>query len=138
MQIAIYPDRDTISRQAAGYVVQLAQEAVVTRGRFTLALSGGTTPGKLYGLLANEPYRSQIDWTRVHIFWSDERCVPSDDPESNFHLAQQVMLSHLSLRPEQIHRVPADATDRDEASQKYAAEMQLVFGTNDVPGFDLI
>lgn len=138
MQIAIYPDIDTISRQAAGYVVRLAQEAIVTRGRFTFALSGGTTPGKLYGLLTSEPYRSQIDWSQVHIFWSDERCVPPEDPESNFHLAQQVMLSHLSLRPEQIHRVPADAPDRNAASQAYAAEMQRVFGTNDVPSFDLI
>lgn len=138
MQIAIYPDIDTISQQAAGYVVQLAQEAVVTRGLFTLALSGGTTPGKLYGLLASEPYRSQIDWNQVHIFWSDERCVSPDNPESNFHLAQQVMLNQLSLQPEQIHRVPADETDRDAASQKYAAEMQRVFGTNGVPDFDLI
>ncbi|MBA2283854.1 MAG: 6-phosphogluconolactonase, partial [Ktedonobacteraceae bacterium] len=57
MQIAIYPDADTLSREAAGYVMRLAQEAIVTHGRFTLALAGGSTPKKLYSLLASEPYR---------------------------------------------------------------------------------
>lgn len=138
MHIAIYPDIDTISQQAAAYVVRIAREAIVTRGRFTLALSGGGTPKKLYSLLATEPYKSQIDWQLVEIFWSDERCVPPDDPESNYHLAQEVMLSRLSIPVAQVHRMPADRADRDAASQDYTHEMQRVFSTNGIPEFDLL
>lgn len=136
---AIYPDLETISREAANYTVRVAREAIAERGLFSFALSGGTTPGKMYGLLTSEPYRSQIDWSAVHIFWSDERCVAPEDPQSNYHLAQEVMLSKLELRPEQIHRMPADRPDRDQASADYAAEIRKVLGGNgEVPSFDLI
>lgn len=138
MQIAIYPDLDTISREAANYTMRVAREAIAKRGKFTFALSGGTTPGKMYGLLTSEPYRSQIDWNAVHLFWSDERCVPPADPQSNYHLAQEVLLSKLNLRPEQIHRMPADRPDREKASADYAEEIRKVLGGNDVPAFDLI
>ncbi|HKV57044.1 MAG TPA: 6-phosphogluconolactonase [Ktedonobacteraceae bacterium] len=138
MNIAIYPDLDTISQQAAAYIARIASEAIVTRGRFTIALSGGNTPKKLYGLLATEPYSRQIDWQLVDIFWSDERCVPPDDPESNYYMAQEVMLRHLSIPVTQVHRMPADRPDRDAASLAYTQDMQRVFGTNRVPDFDLI
>lgn len=138
MQIAIYPDIDTISQQAAAYVARIAREAIVTRGRFTIALSGGNTPKKLYSLLATEPYSSQIDWQLVDIFWSDERCVPPDDPESNYYLAQEVMLSRLTIPVAQVHRMPADGDNRIAASLDYTREMQRVFSTNGIPEFDLL
>jgi 6-phosphogluconolactonase len=138
MHIAIYPDLDTISQQAAAYIARIAREAIVTHGRFTLALSGGNTPKKLYGLLATEPYRSQIDWQLVDIFWSDERCVPPDDPESNYYMAQEVMLSRISIPVAQVHRMPADRPDRDAASLAYTRDMQRVFGTDGIPDFDLM
>src|SRR5690349_13184147 len=138
MHIAIYPDTDILSHEAAQYIVRVAQESIVTHGRFTLALSGGNTPKKLYGLLASEPYVSQIDWNLVEIFWSDERCVPPDSPDSNYHMAQEVLLSKVPIPANQIHRTPADEADRDAASEAYAQEMRNVFGTNGVPKFDLI
>lgn len=137
MQITVYPDLDTISREAANYTVRVAREAIARRGKFTFALSGGTTPGKMYGLLSSEPYRSQIDWSMVHFFWSDERCVAPDDPQSNYHLAQEILLSKLDLRPDQIHRMPADQSDRAQAAAAYAAEIRAVLG-GDMPAFDLI
>src|SRR5690349_20278744 len=112
MQIAIYPDTDTLSREAAQYIVRLANQAIVTHGRFTIALSGGSTPKKLYGLLGSESYRSQIDWAQVEIFWGDERCVSPDDPESNYAMAQQVFLSKIPIPANQVHRMPADQSDR--------------------------
>ncbi|HLI69192.1 MAG TPA: 6-phosphogluconolactonase [Ktedonobacteraceae bacterium] len=138
MQIAIYPDIDKISSEAAAYAVRVAREAVAERGSFSFALSGGTTPGKLYSLLASEPYRGQIDWSAVHLFWSDERCVAPDDPQSNYSLAQQTLLSKLNLRPEQIHRMPADRPDREQAATDYAAEIRSVLNRGDVPVFDLL
>jgi 6-phosphogluconolactonase len=138
MHIAVYPDLDTLSHAAAQYIVRVAQEAIVTHGRFTFALSGGTTPKKLYGLLAQEPYRSQINWALVEIFWSDERCVPPDSPDSNYLMAQQVLLSRVPIPANQIHRMPADMEDRDTASLAYTREMQQTFGTDGVPTFDLL
>lgn len=138
MQIAIYPDIDKISSEAASYVTRVAREAIAARGLFSFGLSGGTTPGKLYSLLTSEPYRSQIDWNAVHLFWSDERCVAPDDPQSNFHLAQETILKGVNLRPEQIHRMPAERADRDQASADYAAEIRKVLGGDGVPVFDLL
>ena len=138
MQISIYPDINTLSHEAAQFIVRLANEAIVTRGRFTIALSGGSTPKLLYSLLGDEPYRSQIDWTQVDIFWSDERCVPSDDTDSNYLLAQQVLLSKIPVPAGQVHRMPADQPDRDAASRAYSEEIQRTFGTNGIPNFDLI
>ena len=138
MHVAVYPDLDTISQQAAQYVVRVANEAIVTQGRFTIALSGGNTPKKLYSLLGSEPYRSQIDWKLVDIFWSDERCVPPDSPDSNYRMAHEVLLSHIQIPAPQVHRMPADSPGRDAASLTYTQEMQHVFGTNGIPNFDLI
>ena len=137
MNIRTFSNTEQLTYAAADYIANVAQESIASHGHFTLALSGGSTPKKLYGLLATEPYRSQIDWEKVQIFWSDERCVPPDDTESNYHLAQEVMLSKLPLSPNQIHRMPADEADRNAASEKYSQEMQNVFGEV-LPHFDLI
>jgi 6-phosphogluconolactonase len=138
MHIAVFPDLDTISQHAAQYVTRVANEAIVTRGRFTIALSGGNTPRKLYHLLGTEPYRSQIDWNLVEFFWGDERCVPPDDSESNYRMAREELLDHISTPAAHIHRMPADQPDRDAASLAYTREIQRVFSTDGIPAFDLI
>lgn len=138
MSVATYPDSETLSHAAADYVVRIARESIATHGRFTLALSGGSTPKKLYSLLSKEPYRNQIDWALLEIFWSDERCVPPDNAESNYRMAQEALLSHVPISAQQIHRMPADQLDRNAASQEYTREMQRVFGTSALPHFDLL
>jgi 6-phosphogluconolactonase len=138
MSVVVYPDSDTLSHAAAQYVVRVAQEAIASHGRFTFALSGGSTPKKLYELLAQEPYRSQIDWALIEIFWSDERCVPPESVDSNFLLAQQALLSKVPIPASQIHRMPAEMEDRDAASLLYTRTMQEAFGTDGVPAFDLM
>src|SRR5205823_9874046 len=92
----------------------------------------------LYALLGSEPYRSRVDWAQVEIFWGDERCVPPDDAESNYAMAQQVLLSNIAISANQVHRMPADQPDREAASLAYVREMQRTFGTNGIPAFDLI
>ncbi|HXZ03405.1 MAG TPA: 6-phosphogluconolactonase [Ktedonobacteraceae bacterium] len=138
MRIAIYHDKHTLSQHAAEYIMQVARESIALHGRFTIALTGGTTPGEVYSLLGSEPIRSQIDWQLVHIFWGDERCVPLNNPESNFYLAQEVLLDNIATPKSQIHPMPADQLDREEASQAYVVEMQTTFGTHEIPNFDLI
>jgi 6-phosphogluconolactonase len=138
MTVVIYPDADTLSHEAARHVVRVANESIVTHGRFTLALAGGSTPKKLYTLLASEPYRDQINWALVEVFWSDERCVAPDSEDSNYHLAEEVLLSKVPIPANQIHRMPADATDRDAAALAYTEEIRRVFGTDGIPSFDLL
>jgi len=138
MQIAVYPDTNTLSHQAAQFIVRLANESIVTHGRFSIALSGGSTPRVLYGLLGSEPYRNQIDWSKVDIFWSDERCVPPDSADSNYAMAREVLLSRVPLSPQQVHRMPAELPDHDAAAQTYEREIKQSFGTSGIPHFDLI
>jgi 6-phosphogluconolactonase len=138
MHIAIYDDKHTLSQHAAEYILRIANESIDLHDHFTIALTGGTTPGEVYSLLGSEPFRSQIDWQLVHFFWGDERCVPHNSPESNFYLARETLLQKISLPESQIHPMPADQLDRDAASQAYTVEMQNTFGTNGIPSFDLI
>lgn len=138
MQIAIYDDKHTLSQHAAAYIMRIAKESIDQRGRFTIALTGGTTPGEAYRLLGSEPIRNQIDWQLVHVFWGDERCVPHTNPESNYYLAQQTLFDNVAIPKSQIHPVPTDLPDRDAASQAYTAEMQQAFDTHGIPSFDLI
>jgi 6-phosphogluconolactonase len=137
MNIIVFPDSEHLTSAAAEYIITISQASIATHGRFTFALSGGTTPRKLYAMLATEPYRSQIAWQHVEIFWSDERCVPPDDPESNYRLAYDAMFSQLSLSPAQIHRMPADEADRNAAAEEYSHQLQRAFGEA-LPRFDLI
>ncbi len=138
MQIAVYPDTNTLSQEAAQFIVRLPNESIVTRGRFSIALSGGSTPKVLYGLLGSELYRDQIDWSKVDVFWSDERCVPPDSADSNYAMAREVLLSRVPLSPQQVHRMPAELSDHHAAAQAYEREIQQSFGTSNIPHFDLI
>jgi len=138
MHIAIYPDIDTLSHDAAQHIVRIANESIATYGRFTMALSGGTTPRKTYELLGSEPYSRQINWTLVHIFWGDERSVPPESPDSNYRMAHEILLSKIPVPAVQVHRMLANEPDRDVASQEYVEDMQRVFATDDIPSFDLI
>ena len=101
--IRIFDDPEAMSRGAAELLVGIAKQAVAARGRFSVALSGGGTPRRTYELLATAPYREQVDWSRAHIFWGDERCVPLDDPRSNARLAREALLGHVPIPPGQVH-----------------------------------
>ena len=138
VHIAIFDDKHTLSQNVAEYIMRIVKESIALYGRFTIALTGRTTPGEAYSLLGSEPIKSQIDWQRVHIFWGDERCVPQNNPDSNFYLAQEVLLDKIAIPKSHIHPMPADQPDRDVASQAYTVEMQHTFGTNGIPSFDLI
>jgi 6-phosphogluconolactonase len=139
--IRVFPDVEALSKAAADEFVRYAGEAVAVRGRFTVALSGGSTPKKLYQLLASEPYRTQIDWGRVEFFWGDERCVPPDDKDSNYRMAREAMLEHLPIPAEHIHRMEAERSDRDAAARDYEAVLARVFGVpsgGEPPAIDLV
>jgi ribose 5-phosphate isomerase len=130
----VCPDPVTVAESAAEHLALLARQAVRRHGRFTVALSGGSTPRLLYERLARPPYRDELPWHRVHVFWSDERHVPAESPESNYHLVAQALLAHVPIRPEQIHRVPTELPP-DAAAAAYGERLLSVLGPD---GLDLV
>jgi 6-phosphogluconolactonase len=99
-----FADADTFNQAAARLLTTLAQEAVAEHGRFSIALSGGSTPSGVYTLLAQRPYRDQMPWQQTHLFWGDERLVPPDDPGSNFGQAADLLLRHIPIPRQNLHR----------------------------------
>jgi 6-phosphogluconolactonase len=103
---------------AAEEVVRCAKEAVAQRGRFTIALSGGSTPKSLFNLLATNA-RTVFPWDRTFFFWSDERHVPPTDPESNYRMAEETMLSKIPVAASNVFRIPAENPDASAAAEAY-------------------
>ena len=136
-ELHVFSTADALAEAAAEYVVHLAHAAVTERGRFSLALSGGSTPRALHAHLAAEPLRSDVDWGRVHVFWGDERCVPPDHPDSNYRMARETLLNHVPIPPAQVHRMPGELPPA-EAAVAYEAELREFFASAAWPAFDLV
>ncbi|HEX2619262.1 MAG TPA: 6-phosphogluconolactonase, partial [Phototrophicaceae bacterium] len=122
--IQIFPGAITLTRVATDHIITLANAAITERGRFTIALSGGSTPKPVYEQLAADA--SRIDWTKVHIFWSDERTVPPNHPDSNYHMAHQALLQHIEHECGNIHRMRGEI-DPAQAAQEYVAKLREAF-----------
>ena len=136
-----FPDAEAVSRAAGQDLVELARAAIAERGRFCVALSGGSTPRRMYEILGEAPRWARIDWRRVEFFWGDERAVPPDHPDSNYGVAATVLLRKLDVPAERIHRIRGELPDVDEAAALYQDELARVFATpveGLPPIFDLI
>jgi 6-phosphogluconolactonase len=136
-EFTIFPDKNAFIAGAAEFMVARAVEAITARGRWTVALAGGGTPKPIYARLAEGGYTERIDWSRVHIFFGDERCVPPDDPRSNYRMAREALLDHVPLPPANVHRIRGED---DPALAALACEqaIQRLFRTSAHPPFDLI
>lgn len=134
--ITIYPDLHTLSRAAAEEVFQRAWASISLKGFFALALSGGSTPIGLHNVLARD-YHDKIPWERVHFFWGDERFVPYDDPESNYKMALDTLLSKIDVPNENIHPINTSYQDPEEAAQAYEAEIKEFLNGHGMRGLDL-
>ena len=140
-QVCIYDNMEELSRAAAGWFVQWAHDAIARSDRFTVALAGGSTPKRLYQLLADSPYRQQIDWPKLEIFWNDERAVPPDHPESNYKMAWDALLSRVPVEWSRVHRMPAETADADRAAIGYQHEIAAAFSMSadgPPPSLDLV
>lgn len=143
VRFTVLPDPAALAEAAADRIVRAARNAIRRRGRFMLALSGGSTPRIVCPLLTSLPRIERVDWSRVEFFWGDERAVPPDHPDSNFGLARALLLDHLpGVRPAAMHRMPADTPDPDLAAVQYEAEigraLEVRPGAWHPPRFDLI
>jgi 6-phosphogluconolactonase len=142
-RFVVLPTAEALAAAAADRIVAAARNAIRRRGRFRIALSGGGTPRPVYALLGAAPRAAAIDWSRVDVFWGDERCVPPDHAESNYGVARELLLDRLpGLRAAAVHRMPADAADLDRAARRYQGEVARAFGTDPgaarPPAFDLV
>ncbi len=133
--VSVYPDNESLIAGAADLIVESAEKAVKERGRFTLALSGGETPQPLYERLAAPGYRERIDWSRVLIFFGDERCVPPYDPRSNYLMARTSLFDKAPIPRENIYRMRGE-DQPGKAAGDYEEILRRTFGGD--AGFDLI
>ncbi|MBK9242228.1 MAG: 6-phosphogluconolactonase [Acidobacteria bacterium] len=135
-EVRVSADIGALSIRVAEAATTIISDAVKSRGRCAVALSGGGTPKALYTLLASR-FRDAIPWTRVHVFWADERYVPAGDAHSNYTMAKEALLDHVPCPPGNIHPMPTTFPLAEDAAREYERVLRGHFGT-DVPRFDLI
>ena len=130
---------DALSRMIAEHFVRVTTAALRERGRCAVALSGGSTPKRVYQVLAGEPFRSRALWDQIDFFWGDERHVPVDHPDSNYRMAAETLLSKVPVRPTKIHRIHSEIPDAALAAHQYDAEIRTTCGElTGTPRFDLV
>lgn len=133
-EVHVFPSLDALAEAAAGRIEAALRDAIGARGRASLVLTGGSAPGPVYRRLAARP--DALDWGAVHVFWGDERCVPPDDPESNYRLAREALLDALPIPPGQIHRMACEDAP-SAAAQAYTDALRAFFGEGP-PRFDVV
>ncbi len=136
-EIRVLESDQEVARAAANYFVDIALSSISALGRFSVVLSGGSTPRRTYELLASEEYRDLIPWQKVHIFFGDERCVPPSDPASNYRMADEALISLLPIPAENVHRIAGEGDAVSNASL-YQSELQTFFDQAEWPRFDLM
>lgn len=131
----LFKDEITLYRNLLGLIIDIAKEAILQKGAFYWAISGGSTPLPLFDLIRQE--KVELDWSKVFIFWADERCVAPDHVDSNFGTAHKKLLQYLPLH---YYRIEANQTDREMAAQDYEQILQKIvpLADNAIPELDLI
>jgi 6-phosphogluconolactonase len=138
MQVDVRPAPAAVAIEAARQVAALAHEAIASRGRFVVSLSGGSTPRAMHASLAKD-HRERVDWGRVEFYWSDERLVPPGDADSNYRMARETLLEPLGIAAERVHRIRGETGEAravaDDYAREIAAGVDVVSGW---PTFDLV
>ena len=132
MKLEVLPDPESVARRGAGLIAAAAREIVSARGRFSVAVSGGTTPWQMLRALADE----EVPWGGVHVFQVDERVAPDGDPDRNLTHLRESLLERAPLPPEQLHAMPVGDADLEAAAARYARTLEEVAGTP--PVLDLV
>src|SRR6516162_8181068 len=134
-ELHVYRDPAALARALADYFVATGTLSMAERGVFRVALSGGNTPRASYELLGQDPLRSEVSWSDVFIYFSDERCVPPTDEQSNYRMAQRAFLDAIPIPPANVHRIRGEI-DPGHAANEYASLLRLDLG--DAPHLDLV
>jgi 6-phosphogluconolactonase len=134
LSVHVYSSSEELSAAAAREFAARAEEAIEERGRFAVVLAGGSTPETMYGILARD-YIDRIDWSKVYVFFGDERSVPPHHEDSNLKMASEVLLDHVPVG--NVHRIRGELPP-EEAAEAYEEELRTFFQTEEGPRFDLI
>jgi len=136
--VRIFEDLDALSQAAADAFAVASTRSAGERGRFLVALSGGSTPIPLYRLLGAPPYVGQINWGTTQVFWGDERCVPVEDLENSYRQVHDILLGHVTVPPKNVHRVPSELEPEDAAAEYQRTLKEFASPPLDWPRFDLV
>ena len=136
-QLRIFPDGVQLAKAAADTFAGIAETAIAKHGRFTVALSGGSTPRLLYETLAAAPYSHLFDWARVHIFFGDERCVPPNDSDSNYRMVHKSLISRVPIAETNVYRIKGEV-DPAASAEDYEKRLRSYFADSEWPEFDLV
>lgn len=139
-KLRVFENLEDFSEHAADIFLHAATQTVKTDGMFTVCLSGGSTPRRLYALLGEAPLRDLVPWRHVHIFWGDERCIPLSSPDNHFTMTSELFLNKVEIPAENIHRMHGESGDPEAAARDYETEVRCFFGLSqkEFPCFDLI
>jgi 6-phosphogluconolactonase len=136
-EIRIFKDLEELSHAAANLFIEQAAQSITQRNRFFVALNGGNTPTRLLQLLATD-FRDNVDWSKVHVFWGDERCVPPEDTGSSYGQARDILLSRVPIPDSNVHRIKGELGPV-EASKDYSLALKRFASPPlDWPRFDLV
>ncbi|UXP31573.1 6-phosphogluconolactonase [Reichenbachiella agarivorans] len=135
-QLHIFEQQDTLLSSLADFIVAESKQAITREGRFSLVLSGGSSPKRLYELLASDAYRDQVEWNKVFFFFGDERYVPLTDVQSNYLMAKTALFDPLQIATDHIYAMDTAQTP-EEAALCYQQDLEAYFGTK-TPHFDII
>jgi 6-phosphogluconolactonase len=135
-ELRVFDNPEITCAAVANSFAEIARTCLAGCGRFTVALSGGETPRRLYEIIA-EAYRDSLPWGKIHVFWGDDRFVPHEDKSSNYRMAKEALLDHVPLPPSNVHPMPTFFQDPKEGAAEYEATLKETFHNN-WPKFDLM
>ncbi len=137
----VAPDPQALACLAAEHFVEQAEQAIAARGVARIAISGGSTPKATFQVLADpaQPWRARMNWSKLDLWWVDERCVPPGHPDSNYRMTREAMLDHVPLAPTQIHRIQGER-EPEAAAARYESELRNSFRLEgaELPRFDVV
>ncbi len=135
--VLVFDTPEQVAQAAAERFVDYSIASISDHVPFAVALAGGSTPRRAYELLATDEFKGRINWPRVHLFFGDERAVPPDDPQSNYRMVNDALISRIAIPAENVHRIIGEI-EPTESAQSYEAELKDFFGKVDWPRFDLV
>jgi 6-phosphogluconolactonase len=138
MEITVFNDLDSLYKKAADTFVELAGQSIVEKGRFAVALSGGSSPKAIFNLLATAEYSQKVEWGKVFFFWVDERWVPLDDEKSNAKMTFETLLHRVPVNGDQIFPMYKDGTEPEDYAKEYEKQIRKVLGEEGIFDFILL
>ena len=135
--VRVFSTAEEVADAAARQFAELARNAVTNHSRFSAALAGGNSPRRLYELLAGDQLRNRVDWRAVHLFFGDERCVPRDHADSNYHMAYESLISRVDIPASNIHPINGEGEPERNAAL-YETELREFFPSGSTSAFDLV